>query len=624
MLDLLIVLAFVAWSVAAGLRSRRRASRDLDEYFLAGRRVPGWQAGLSMAATQFAADTPLLVTGLVASAGVFMLWRLWIYGLAFLLMAFVLAALWRRARVLTDAELTEIRYSGRGVLWLRVLKAVYYGTLVNCVVMAIVLVASVRVAEVFLPWHLWLPAGLYQPLQAAVTALGPGVADSVTGLAPAVAATNAAISIALMLLFVALYSTTGGLRGVIVTDVTQFAVAMVATLAYVVVAVGEAGGLGGLTARVTALYGEAEAGRLLGFAPPAGELLLPFVAVIGLQWLFQINADGTGYLAQRSLACASDRDARVAGVVFAFAQVLLRSLLWLVLAVSLLVLYPFTPADAGADGFVAARELTFVTGAAELLPAGLSGLMLAGLIAALASTLDTHLNWGASYWTNDLYRRLVCEAWLRREPRPRELVRVARLSNALLIGLALLVMAHLGSVQQAWLLSLLFGAGMGAVLVMRWLWERVNLWSEALALGASLVAAPLLLWLVEAEWLRLAAMAAVSTTAAVTGALLGPPTDPERLADFYRRVRPVGWWPQTAAAVGEDPAAPWRRLTRAMSLVGLAAASLFLGLCGLGRLLVPPPGASTALSLAMTAAALLLVPAWWRGLRERDPAPPAR
>ena len=291
---------------------------------------------------------------------------------------------------------------------------------------------------------------------------------------------------------------------------------------------------------------------------------------------------------------------------------------------SLLLLYPFTPADAGGDGFVAVRELSFVTGAAELLPAGLSGLMLAGMIAALASTLDTHLNWGASYWTSDLYRRLVCQAWRRREPRPRELVRVARLSNLLLVALALLVMANLGSVQEAWLLSLLFGAGMGAPLVLRWLWERVNLCAEALALGVSIVAAPLLLWLVEAEWLRLAAMAAVSTTATVLGALFGPRTDPDRLQAFYRRVRPVGFWARTAEAAGDDPALPLRRLRRGLALVLLCSASLFLGLCGLGRLLVPPPGASALASLAMTGVAVALVPAWWPGLVRGDDGAAAR
>ena len=127
-IDLTLVLVFVLLSIGAGLAARRSASRSLDDYFLAGRPVAGWRAGLSMAATQYAADTPLLVAGLVAVGGIYSLWQLWVYGLAFLLLGFVLGGAWRRAGVLTDAELTAIRYSGRGVLALRVFKALYYGT----------------------------------------------------------------------------------------------------------------------------------------------------------------------------------------------------------------------------------------------------------------------------------------------------------------------------------------------------------------------------------------------------------------------------------------------------------------------------------------------------------------
>ncbi len=160
MIDLLIVLAFIAYSISNGFRNRAKASKGLSEYFLAGKTLRGWRAGFSMAATQFAADTPLLVMGLLAVGGVYSFWRLWVYGLAFLMMGFLLGKAWRRAGVLTDAELTEIRYSGKGVLLLRGLKAVYYGTVINCVVMAFVLVAAVRIFEIFLPWHEWLPAGL--------------------------------------------------------------------------------------------------------------------------------------------------------------------------------------------------------------------------------------------------------------------------------------------------------------------------------------------------------------------------------------------------------------------------------------------------------------------------------
>ncbi len=620
MLDLAIVAAFVVYALGAGLYARRVSSRNLQEYFLAGRSVPGWQAGCSMAATQFAADTPLLVTGLIATAGIFALWRLWIYGLAFLLMAHVFAVGWRRGGVLTDAELTETRYSGRGVLALRVLKAVYYGTVVNCVVLAMVLVAAMRIAEVFLPWHQWLPQAAYRPVLGLVAALGLQLGTSVTGLPPDIATANDLISIALMLAFTAAYSTTGGLRAVIATDVVQFALAMLGTLLYAWFVVAAVGGIDQLSARVTALYGAPQAGRLLSFFPATGsELLLPFVTIVGLQWIFQMNADGTGYLAQRSMACRTDRDARLAGVVFAWAQIFLRSLLWLAIAVGLLVLYPYTPADAEAPGFAASREMLFVTGIDALLPAGVRGLMLVGLLAALASTVDTHLNWGASYWSNDLYDRLVSRHWFKRAPRGGELVLVARLSNVVVLAIALTIMANLGSIQTAWFISLLFGAGMGSVLVLRWLWERINLYSELAALAVSLVAAPTLLVSLgtapDDEWLRLLIMALLTTAAAVGITWVTPRTEDGVLLSFYRRVRPFGFWTRTAALAGDRPRAPQEALAHRLRSVLVSGASLFLLLAGAGRLLIHPPQASVAWTWAMLAVGSALVPVWWRELR---------
>ncbi len=150
MIDLLLVLAFVTYALWSGFAARKDASQGPEEYFLAGRRISGWKAGLSMAATQYAADTPLVVTGLIATAGVFALWRFWVYSLAFLLMGFLLAPAWRRASILTDAELCEQRYSGRAAELLRYVKAIYFGTVINCVVLAMVLLAATRITEPFL------------------------------------------------------------------------------------------------------------------------------------------------------------------------------------------------------------------------------------------------------------------------------------------------------------------------------------------------------------------------------------------------------------------------------------------------------------------------------------------
>ena len=618
MIDLLIVMTFVSLSIFTGLRARKKASQNLQEYFLAGKTLTGWKAGLSMAATQFAADTPLLVTGLIATGGIFLLWRLWIYGIAFLMMGFIFGASWRRAGVLTDAELTEIRYSGKGVLLLRVLKAVYYGTVINCIVLAMVLVAAVRISEVFLPWNEWLPPGLYDLLLTIIRSLGLYIGTISTAVDPAIATTNNLISILLILGFTALYSTTGGLRSVVVTDLMQFVLGMVGTLVYAFIIVDHVGGLGTLAEKVATIYGSETADKLLSFGPPGGEMLMPFLIIIGIQWFFQMNSDGTGYLAQRTMACATDKDARIAALVFTWMQVLVRSLIWLVIGVGLLVIYPFTPETASGDQFVAARELLFVTGIDDLLPIGIRGLMLTGLLAALASTIDTHLNWGASYWSNDVYNRLICNHWLKREPKNRELVLVARLSSVIILIIALIIMANLGSIQTTWFISLLFGAGMGSVLVMRWLWERINLHSELAAMAISLVLAPILLvatnagWIRDEEWIRLSLMALFSTVAAVTVTYFTPRTDVKVLKAFYKRVNPVGFWRKTAALVDGDPRKPLNDFIGEAKTTLLTALSLFLMLIGAGKLLIRPPTESSFLPWLCIALSLFLIRFWWK------------
>ena len=613
MFDLLIVLAFITYSISSGFLAQKKASQNLQEYFLAGRTIPGWKAGFSMAATQFAADTPLLVTGLIATAGIFLLWRLWIYGLAFLMMGFIFSVSWRRAGVLTDAELTEVRYSGKGVLPLRVLKAIYYGTVINCVVMAMVLVAAIRIAEVFLPWHQWLPAGIYNFFLNITQFLGFTLGGSVSGLSPAIATTNNLLSILLIISFTTLYSTTGGLRSVVATDVVQFILAMLGTLIYGIVVVSHIGGLTGLVDKVIQIYGFNLADKMLSFVPKSGELLLPFLIIIGLQWFFQMNSDGTGYLAQRSMGCATDKDARIAALVFSWMQIFLRSLIWLVIGVSLLVAYPFLPADAASGNFAASREILFVTGINDLLPPGVRGIMLTAMLAALASTIDTHLNWGASYWSNDIYQRLICKEWLKRKPKNRELVLAARLSNLLILTIALIIMAHLSSIQTAWFISLLFGAGMGSVLVMRWLWERINLFSELAAIVVSLIVAPILLISTDVEWIRLSVMASVSTIAAIAITFVTPATSHAVLKDFYNRIQPLGFWRKTAVLIGDNPNLPVKRLIGGLKLTFLSATSLFLLLFGVGKLMIRMPNESMWWVVVPISMALLLIPFWWSG-----------
>lgn len=345
------------------------------------------------------------------------------------------------------------------------------------------------------------------------------------------------ISLAAILAVTLLYSTTGGLRAVVATDVVQFALAMLGTAVYTVVVVSAAGGLAHLPSALADRYGPMFASETLAFTPShAREAGLALLAVIGIQWIAQMNTDGTGSLAQRAMACRSDADACRAALVFVGAQVIARSLLWIPLGLGLMLLYPLDSGTTDAAA-VAAREAIYVTGIADLMPAGLRGLLLTGMLAALASTLDSHLNWGASYFTNDLYKRLYCETLRGREPSERVLVRVARLSNAVILVLVIALLVRLESVQHAWTTTLLLGAGMGVPLLLRWFWWRVTAAGELSAICVGSVLAPLLLYRVDGEAIRILAMTAVSTAVVVGIAFAGARQPGPAPLGFYRRVR---------------------------------------------------------------------------------------
>jgi Na+/proline symporter len=323
------------------------------------------------------------------------------------------------------------------------------------------------------------------------------------------------------------------------------------------------------------------------------------------------------------MACRSDRDATQAALVFTFLQVLLRSLLWLPLGLGLLLLFPPDP-SLSLEALRADREASFVRGI-EALPTGLLGLMLTAMLAALASTIDTHLNWGASYWTNDLYDRAVCRGWLDRAPSDRELVWVARLSSGAILLLALAILPRLSSIQLAWHTSLLLGAGVGVMLVLRWLWWRVTAWSELAALGASAIFAPLLLlgFPHDREATRLLWMAVATTVVGVLVALRGPCEPMAQLARFYERVRPPGFWRPVALACGLDDGTDRDRLKSGLTATALAAWSVFASLTAVGSWLIespaPPWIPSRGLWLTfLLGSAVAAVPLWTRlGARAR-------
>jgi solute:Na+ symporter, SSS family len=585
-LDWGIVIAYLAVALAAGVLMSRRAGTSIDSYFVAGRDLPWWWLGTSMAATTFAADTPLVVVGLIAAHGIAGNWFWWSWAIGHVAMAVIFAALWRRARVITDAELVELRYTGRSAALLRGFKAFFFAVLINGIVLGWVIRAMAKIAAPFIDWSTWLRADTLATLAAA----WPGWLM--------VGTMNDTLTVIALFAFITLYSSLGGIRGVILTDLLQFVLAIVASTAFAFLAVSHVGGIDGLRASLDTHY---DAAALLAFVPRADAAWLPFhvfVIYVAVQWWAQYFSDGSGYLAQRLFTARSDLHARAGGLWFVIANYGLRTWPWIMIGLVALVVFPLDgpTIDAAAATVAADREMAYPVLMEQLLPAGLLGLLFASLLAAFMSTVDTHINWGSSYLVNDVYRRFV-----RPGATQRELVAVSRLAVVFVSLLAVLVAAQITSIERAWRLFVALGAGLGLPAMLRWVWWRVNAWTEIAGMVVASTAALVLYPLfpdTRDEYL-LVAIVALSTTAALAATFLTAPVPREHLAAFVERVRPPGWWDGLAGAAS-------RRALAALAGAWLAGNIAVFGITfGVGYVVLgrPLPG---MLLFAIGAIALLV------------------
>jgi len=509
-LDWSFIAGFFIISLGIGILVTRQASKSATDFFLSGRNMPWWLLGVSMVATTFSADTPNLVTDIVRKDGVSGNWVWWIFLLTGMLTVFVYARLWRRSGVLTDIEFYELRYSGKIAAFLRAFRALYLGVFFNIMVMATVCLAGIKIGSVMLD---------LTPIQTLL------IASVVT----------------------VIYSTLGGLRGIIITDFFQFILAMIGTIAaaYVIVNLPEVGGLSNL------LEHENVSGKL-NILPDFNDssTLVPLLVVpLAVQWwaAYYPGAEpgGGGYIAQRMLAAKDESNAVGATLLFNVAHYALRPWPWILIALASLVVFPDldsiqrafpnVAADVINDDLAYSAMLTY-------LPSGLLGLVLASLIAAFMSTISTHLNWGASYITHDFYRRFI-----KPEATEKELVSIGRISTVLLMVFAALLALALQNALQAFNILLQIGAGTGLIYILRWFWWRINAYSEIAAMVVSLLVAILFevndFGMAGHEKLLMGVF--ITTIAWVAVTFLTQPTDQGTLVNFYKKIQPakVGWMP---------------------------------------------------------------------------------
>src|SRR5579859_4599810 len=450
-LDLLVIAASVIISFLPALFFWRRAGSSTAEFFTSGRAAPWWLVGVSMVATTFSTDTPNLVTNMVREHGVAENWLWWSFLLTGMATVFFYARLWRRSGVLTDLEFYELRYSGKAASFVRGFRAIYLGLFFNCVIMATVNLAAAKIANVVLGW----------PMHRTLL-----ICETIT----------------------IFFASVSGLWGVLVTDSIQFTITMTGTFAVAIFALKqpEVGGLAGLVHKVDP--------RTLNLLPDFGDwsvalsvMIIPLTIQWWSVWYPGAEPGGGSYIAQRMLASKTEKDAVVGTLLFNVMHYALRPWPWVIVALASTLIFPQLSDIARAYPYVDPKlignDLAYPA-MLKFLPTPFLGLMIAGMLAAYRSTIETHLNWGTSYLVHDFYRR-----FLRPGNSEKHYVLMGRLTTAGLMICAALLTYALGTAKEAFDLILSVGAGTGLLYLLRWFWWRISAWSEVAAMAGSFTVA---------------------------------------------------------------------------------------------------------------------------------------
>lgn len=569
LIDWFVVLAYLAIAMGLGLYLAQKGSKSLVDFFVSGRSLPWWLAGTSMAATTFSIDTPLYIAGVVATRGIAGNWEWWSFGISHIILIYIFARLWRRSRVVTDAELIELRYGGPTAAVLRGTKAFLFAVPINCIGIGYAMLAMVKVVDAL---QLWQSVGIdpQQLGQSLLDLTGSQLWQSL-GIDLAPEDSVKLLSVIAVSLFVLLYSGFSGLWGVVATDFFQFVLALCGAIVVAVVAVNHVGGIHSLVAAVPqvmatklellrdlhsptqSLLGVQPDGivreiDLLSFFPitsgngllgltwsdAAGISATTFSAYLFVQWWSFRRSDGGGEFVQRLAAAKDEREAEKAAWLFNILHYVLRTWPWIVVALVAFVVYPTLPDP----------ELGYPQLMLDFLPVGVLGLVVASLVAAFMSTVSTSINWGASYLTNDLYLR-----FLRPNASQSELVMAGRIASVLVTVIGAIAAFYAKDVRTVFRLVIAVGTGPGLVLMLRWFWWRINAAAELTAMvggfsiGLLSMLSPDFNALFSDFGTKLFFISIVTALLWILVMFLTPPEDDAILDEFYRRVRPggVGW-----------------------------------------------------------------------------------
>lgn len=502
-IDYAIIFGFFILSLVIGVLVAKQSGKNSESFFLSGRNMPWWLLGFSMVATTFAADTPGLVTQLVRENGVSGNWVWWAMLLTGMLTVFFYSKLWRKSGITTDLEFYELRYKGKSASFLRGFRAIYLGVFFNVITMAGVCLAGAKIANILL-----------------------GISQEETLIYSSI--------------IVVIYSSLGGLKGVLITDFIQFIIAMIGSVwaTIYIVNLPEIGGLDTLLThtnvsdKLNILPDFSDSNALITL------LIIPFAVQWWSTWYPGAEPGGGGYIAQRMLAAKNEKHATWATLFFNVAHYALRPWPWIVVGLASLILFPSLESiNTAFPNLTSEMQGHDVAYAAMMtyLPAGLIGIVLTSLIAAFMSTISTQLNWGSSYIVNDLYSRFINP-----NSTEKQNVLVGRISTVLLMICAALFSFYLQSAHDVFNLLLQIGAGTGLLFILRWFWSRINPYSEIAAMVISFLIALIFfingkldspLFELAGHW-QLILGVTLTTIGWIVVTLITEPTDSETLEKF--------------------------------------------------------------------------------------------
>ena len=539
--DLIIITFYLLLSISIGVYFNKKSQNNITSYFVSERNLPWWLLGTSMVATTLSIDTPIVIIAWIRDPGIWKNWFWWSFLFTHCLVIFFFSRYWRRAEVITDNQLIEIRYSGSPAKYLRLFKAFYFSLFFNLIISAWIISAFLKIFNVLLGF------------------------DS-TGLL-------------IIVTFVALfYSTSSGLKGIVINDFVQYFVAFAGSIILVIFLIGseKIGGFQNYFELVQNLPREKIAMIPSIFNREDFMLFLSYSTIV---WWSSHNSDGGGYIIQRLCSAKSEKDGVLGTIWFVLNHYVLRFAPWIVIGLCALILYP--------------SNSTLIVDSEEIYPLlirdyvddGFRGFLIVTLLAAYMSTISTQINWGSSYLVNDLYKRFFIK-----DRGEGHYVFISKIFTVIFLFLALIVGLGIKNIGSAWIFLWSVSSGLGFFLIARWFWWRINSWSEISALISSIILSGTFYFFDYIGVLNISftlklIIIPISIFIGLVVTYLTKPEDEKVLENFYNKIRPNGFWRENKNSISESITAPLLNafqlslsiLILIYGIIKLATGSLFFG-----------------------------------------------